>query len=39
MNVKKENISIDQINNLKCFDHDSELQELDILFRKIENDN
>ncbi len=39
MNIKKENISINQINNLKCFDHDKELKELNILFNKIENDN
>ncbi|MBD1172790.1 methionine--tRNA ligase [Pelagibacterales bacterium SAG-MED05] len=39
MNVKKENISINQINNLECFDHEKELGELDILFTKIENDN
>ncbi len=39
MNLKSEDISIHQINNLKCFDHDKELEELDILFTKIENDN
>ena len=39
MNVKKEKISISQINNLECFNHDKELKELDILFKKIENDN
>ena len=39
MNVKQNNISINQINNLECFDHDKELKELDILFNKIENDN
>ena len=39
MNVKQKNISINQINNLECFDHDKELKELDILFNKIENDN
>jgi len=39
MNIKNENMSINQINNLKCFDHDKELKELDILFTKIENDN
>jgi methionyl-tRNA synthetase len=39
MNVKEKNISIKQINNLECFDHDKELKELDILFSKIENDN
>ena len=39
MNIKKENISIKQINNLECFDHDKELKELKILFNKIENDH
>ena len=39
MNVKKENRSINQINSLECFDHNKELKELDILFKKIENDN
>ncbi len=39
MNVKKENRSINQINSLECFDHDKELKKLDILFKKIEDDN
>ena len=39
MNVKKENRSINQINSLECFDQNKELKELDILFKKIENDN
>jgi methionyl-tRNA synthetase len=39
MNVKKENRSINQINSLECFDHNKELKELDILFKKIEDDN
>ena len=39
MNIKKENRSINQINNLECFDHNKELKELDILFNKVENDN
>ena len=39
MNIKKENRSINKINNLECFDHNKELKELDILFKKIENDN
>ncbi|MAV05819.1 methionine--tRNA ligase [bacterium TMED277] len=39
MNVKKEDILIDKINSLECFDHEKELKELEILFRKIENDN
>ncbi len=39
MNVKKENISINRINSLECFDHNKELKELKILFNKIEDDN
>ena len=39
MNIKGNDISISQINNLECFDHDKELKDLDILFNKIENDN
>ncbi len=39
MNIKKEDININQINNLKSFDHDKNLKELNILFTKIENDN
>ncbi len=39
MNVKKEDILIDKINSLECFDHEKELKELEILFNKIENDN
>ena len=39
MNIKKENISINQINNLECFDHNKELKELNILFKKVEDDN
>ena len=39
MNIKKKDISINQINNLKFFDHDKELKDLNILFSKIENDN
>ena len=36
MNLKKEDININNINNLKCFDHKNELKELKILFNKIE---
>ena len=36
MNIKKEEIMIKNINNLKCFDHNVELKKLDILFNKIE---
>ena len=39
MNVKKKNILISQINNLETFDHNKELKDLEILFKKIENDN
>tara|TARA_X000001036_G_scaffold84662_1_gene76671 strand:+ start:2919 stop:4460 length:1542 start_codon:yes stop_codon:yes gene_type:complete len=39
MNIEIDKRSIDQINNLECFDHNKELKELDILFKKIENDN
>ena len=39
MNIKIEKLSINHINNLKCFDHSSELKNLDILFNKVENDN
>ena len=39
MNIKDNDISISQIDNLECFDHDKELKDLDILFNKIENDN
>ena len=39
LNIKDENKSLDQINNLNSFNHDIELKELDILFTKIENDN
>ena len=39
MNLKKEQISIEQIDSLDCFDHNKELNTLDILFTKIENDN
>ena len=39
MNIKTEKISIDQINKLDCFDHDTELKNFEILFSKVENDN
>tara|TARA_B110001452_G_C15010385_1_gene353189 strand:+ start:191 stop:310 length:120 start_codon:yes stop_codon:yes gene_type:complete len=39
MNIKVEDISINQINNLNLFDHEKELKESSILFTKIENDN
>ena len=39
MNVKKEYRSIKQIYNLDSFDHNQDLKEIDILFKKIENDS
>ena len=39
LNVKKENRSINKIDNLECFDRSKELKEIEILFTKIENDN
>ena len=39
MNIEKKNISINQISNLKIFNHDKELKRLDILFNKVEDDN
>jgi methionyl-tRNA synthetase len=39
MNINKEEIKISNISNFDQFNHDAELQELKILFTKIENDN
>ncbi len=39
MNLKKIDISLNEINNLNCFNHNLELKKLEILFKKIENDN
>ena len=39
MNIQTTNISINQINKLDCFNHDSELKNFEILFNKVENDN
>ena len=39
MHVKKENQLIKKIDSLECFDHNKELNQMDILFTKIENDN
>ena len=39
MNFKDKDIIINNINNLKCFNKDIELKDLEILFKKIENDN
>ena len=39
MNVKNNNILIEQIENLKILNHEKELKSLDILFKKTEDDN
>ena len=39
MNFEDKDITINNINNLECFDKDLELKDLEILFKKIENDN
>ena len=39
MNIQSNKITIGQINNLDCFDHNRELKNLEILFNKVENDN
>ncbi len=39
MNFSNENIKIDKINNDNLLNHDKELDNLEILFNKIENDN
>ncbi len=39
MNLEDKDITIKSINNLKCSDKDIELKDLEILFKKIENDN
>ena len=39
MNINKENVSIDAINKDNIINHDKELKDLKILFKKIENDN
>jgi methionyl-tRNA synthetase len=39
MNVSTENISIDKINDDNFFNYEKELNNLEILFNKIENDN
>ena len=39
MNLNKESISIEAINNLNSFNHQKELKDMKILFRKVENDN
>ena len=39
INFSSENIKIDKINDDNCLNHDKELDNLEILFNKIENDN
>jgi len=39
MNFSSKNIKIDKINDDNCLNHDKELDNLEILFNKIENDN
>ena len=39
MNIKTDQININNISNYDLFDHDKELKNLKILFTKIENDN
>ena len=39
INFSSENIEIDKINDDNCLNHDKELNSLEILFNKIENDN
>ena len=38
MNILEKDISIDKINSTNIFKHDKELNSLDILFTKVEND-
>jgi len=39
INIKKDQINLKNISNIDLFDHNKELKELEILFKKIENDN
>ncbi len=39
MNIDKDKIKIEDISRSNCFNHSAELRNLDILFKKIENDN
>ena len=39
LNIKKEEIKIENIKNYDLFNHEQELKKLEILFTKIENDN
>ena len=39
MNLSFNDLKVDKINDMKIFNHDKELNNLEILFTKIENDN
>ena len=39
MNLSFNDLKVDKINDMKMFNHDKELNNLEILFKKIENDN
>ena len=39
MNLSFNDLKVDKINDMKMFNHDKELKNLEILFTKIENDN
>ena len=39
MNLSFNDLKVDKINDMKMFNHDKELNNLEILFTKIENDN
>ena len=39
LNMPRKNIFLENIKNENMFNHDKKLKELDILFKKIENDN
>ena len=39
MNISIDNISVDKIIDMNILNHDKELNNLEILFTKIENDN
>ena len=39
MNISKEDITLDKINDMNALNHVKEIDNLEILFSKIENDN
>ena len=39
MNIGAELITIDSVKNFNIINHDKELKDIEILFKKIENDN